>query len=54
MLSIPGIWKMKNGKIRSISRDIIRNYVDPRPCLEWPKSGIELLFVPKSRNVEDL
>ena len=53
MLSIPGIWKMKNWKIRQISREIIKDYVDPRPWTEWPKSGIELLFVPISRNVEE-
>jgi asparagine synthetase B (glutamine-hydrolysing) len=53
MLSIPGIWKMKNWKIRQISREIIKDHVDPRPWTEWPKSGIELLFVPRSRDVEE-
>lgn len=53
MLRIPGIWKMKHGKIRRISNEIIKDYVDPRPWTEWPKSGIELIFVPRSRNVEE-
>jgi hypothetical protein len=52
MLSIPGWWKIKNGMSRQISYDIIKDHVDPRPWKVWPKSGIELTFLPKSRNVE--
>ena len=37
----PGHWKIKNGKTRRLSLDIIKDFVDPGPWT-WPKSGIML------------
>jgi len=49
----PGHWRMKDGKIRRLSMELIKDYVDERPWTVWPKSGIELVFLPRSRNVEE-
>jgi hypothetical protein len=46
----PGTWKIQQGKTRRISKEIIKDYVDPRPW-SWTKSGIEVSFVPMSRNI---
>lgn len=37
----PGHWKIKNGKTRRLSLEIIKDFVDPGPWT-WPKSGIML------------
>lgn len=50
MYKTPGTWKIQEGKTRRISREVIKDYVDQSPWT-WPKSGIEALFVPKSRNI---
>ena len=52
MLSIPGSWKMGDGKIRQLSKELISDYVDPRPW-KWAKCGIDLVFLPRSRDPED-
>ena len=53
MFKTPGQWRMKDGKIRRLSMELIKGYVDDRPWTTWPKSGIELVFLPRSRNVEE-
>lgn len=43
----PGLWKLKNGKTRRLSYEIIKDYVDSGPWY-WPKSGISLPMKNKS------
>ncbi len=37
----PGSWKIKNGKTRRLSLEIIKDFVDDGPW-HWPKSGIQM------------